>query len=173
MIRPFLYANNGVQRLNYIWVGYQNTYGNFFDYNCQQITLNGNNHYGNSFAMNCNRIYIRSQARSNTFGKVCNRIWCGGSMWGCTFDENCNVMVLGSDSSNLKSYVQYSHFGLNAGLTIDITDTTSTSSPFRYFDVRPCINTSSNNVRTLTLSSVVGRTYTTVIKSTNETEMTV
>lgn len=116
---------------------------------------------------------MRGTARSNTFGKVCNRIWCGGMTVCCTFDDYCNVMVFGSDTSNLKSNVQYSHFGLNAGLTIDITDTTSTSSPFRYFDVRPCINTSANNVRTLTLSSVVGRTYTTVIKSADETEMTV
>ena len=173
MIRPLLYANNGAQKLNYIYIGVQNTYGNFFDYNCQQITLYGYQHYLNSFGLNCSRIYTRSTCRSNTFGKICNRIWCGGSMTGCTFDDYCTVMVLGSDTSNLKSNVQYSHFGLNAGLTIDITDTTSSSEPFRYFDVRPCINTSANNVRTLTLSSVVGRTYMTVIKSTDETEMTV
>lgn len=68
MIRPFIYANNGVQKLNYIYLGWQNTYGNFFDYSCQQITLNGLYHYYNSFGLNCNRIYTRSQARSNTFG---------------------------------------------------------------------------------------------------------
>ena len=115
-------------------------YGNYFDNNCKDISIN-NNCQNNKFGCNCRDIWLASDCSNNTFGQECYDILLGLGCNANTFGSYTKIQILNSDGELINNIVGCS-FGNFVKLNIEVD--VFESYPFRGVIVMPNVSGSIN-----------------------------
>lgn len=111
-------------------------YGNYFDNNCKDISIN-NNCQKNKFSCECRDIWLASDCTNNTFGQECYEILLGTGCFANTFGSYTKIQILDSAGELINGIVGCS-FGnyVNLNIELDVTELY----PFRGVIVMPNVS---------------------------------
>ena len=170
-----------------------NTFGNYyhsntFENNCYSNTFGNychSNTFGNYCSFNTFGNYYHSNTfenyyDSNTFGNYCSYNTFGNYCHSNTFGNYCSYNTFGNycnsntfkNGDNLKNYVQFVEFESgNCGITLNLTGSSSNSTPYRNVTVLGGVNNS--GTKTITDSTPGGQTFHTTFKPANSQEISI